>query len=116
MAKQTAAKATAKKKVVKKKPASESSKPRKSTLGNVSEPMCDLTLNPAKRAQADKMTASVKDTLPAGLSQPALRALARAGYTSVAQLARVDDAELLKMHGFGPKGIKTIRAALGSNA
>ncbi|HZZ80957.1 MAG TPA: helix-hairpin-helix domain-containing protein [Gemmataceae bacterium] len=113
MAKKTASKATAKKKVVKKKPASKSSKPHKSTSGNVSEPMCELTADPAKRAQANKMTASVKDALPPGLSQPALRALARAGYTSLAQLAKVDDAELLKMHGFGPKGIKTIRAALG---
>jgi hypothetical protein len=38
--------------------------------------------------------------------------LARAGYTSLAQLAKLDDAELLKLHGFGPKGIATVRAAL----
>jgi DNA-directed RNA polymerase alpha subunit len=110
VAKKGAGKKTAKKRVSGKKSAAPKSSRKP---GTASDSMCELTTNPAKRAEANKLAASVKDALPAGLSQPALRALARAGYTSLAQLAKVDDAELLKLHGFGPKGIKTIRAALG---
>ncbi len=50
--------------------------------------------------------------LPSGLSQPAVRALTGAGYTRLEQLAGVQEAELLKLHGMGPKGIRTLRAAL----
>jgi hypothetical protein len=49
---------------------------------------------------------------PAGLSQPALRALAGAGYTNLEQLAKVRASDLLKLHGMGPKGIETLRSAL----
>ena len=49
---------------------------------------------------------------PAGLSQPALRALAGAGYTSLDQLSKVSEAELQKLHGMGPNGIKKLAAAL----
>jgi DNA-directed RNA polymerase alpha subunit len=113
MAKKKVVKKTAKKKAIAKKATRPANKPQPSSKpAKASEPMCELTANPAKRVEANKLAASVKDALPAGLSQPALRALARAGYTSLAQLAKVDDAELLKLHGFGPKGIKTIRAAL----
>jgi len=49
---------------------------------------------------------------PAGLSQPALRALAGAGYTHLEQLTKVKAADLLKLHGMGPKGIVTLRSAL----
>jgi predicted flap endonuclease-1-like 5' DNA nuclease len=50
--------------------------------------------------------------LPAGLSQPAIRALHSAGITRLAQLAKASEAELLELHGMGPKGIRTIREAL----
>jgi len=73
---------------------------------------CPLTASKPKRVAADRLVASVKENLPAGLSAPALRALAAAGYTTLAKIARVPDAELLKLHGFGPKGIKILRAAL----
>lgn len=49
---------------------------------------------------------------PAGLSQPALRALEAAGYTRLKQLIRVTEAELLKLHGMGPKGTRILGAAL----
>ena len=49
---------------------------------------------------------------PAGLSQPALRAFAAAGYTRLADLARVSEAELLALHGVGPKAIRILRPAL----
>jgi DNA-directed RNA polymerase alpha subunit len=50
--------------------------------------------------------------LPAGLSNPARRALAGAGYTRLDQLASVSAARLLRLHGFGPKGLEMIRDAL----
>lgn len=50
--------------------------------------------------------------LPGGLSKPALRAIAAAGYTSLEQFAAVTTAELGKLHGFGPKGVEVLRRAL----
>jgi hypothetical protein len=46
------------------------------------------------------------------LSQPATRALAAAGYTRLAQLARCSEAELLKLHGLGPNALAKLRSAL----
>lgn len=50
--------------------------------------------------------------LPQGLSQPALRALAAAGYTELAQLNAVSKSELAALHGMGPKGIRILSEAL----
>ncbi len=50
--------------------------------------------------------------LPAGIGKPALRALATAGYTRLDQLAKVQEDDLLKLHGVGPKAIRVLRAAL----
>jgi DNA-directed RNA polymerase alpha subunit len=74
--------------------------------------LCPLTVSPSKRRAADKLAGSVKELLPAGLSQPALRALAGAGYATLDQLAKVREADLAKLHGMGPKGIRTIQEAL----
>jgi hypothetical protein len=49
---------------------------------------------------------------PAGLSAPALRALSGAGYTRLEQLSRVSEAEIKRLHGMGPKGIRLLREAL----
>ncbi len=49
---------------------------------------------------------------PSGLSKPAQRALAGAGYTRLDQLSAVREAELLKLHGMGPKAIELLRRAL----
>ena len=49
---------------------------------------------------------------PPGMSQPSLRALAAAGYTDLEQLTQTTEAELLKLHGMGPKGIRILRSAL----
>jgi hypothetical protein len=46
------------------------------------------------------------------LSQPAHRALAGAGIHTLAQLARRSEAELLALHGFGPKAITLLKPAL----
>jgi DNA-directed RNA polymerase alpha subunit len=50
--------------------------------------------------------------LPSGVSQPARRALAAAGYTDIEQLTQASEAELLELHGMGPKAIGLIRNAL----
>ncbi|MDQ6736233.1 MAG: DNA-binding protein [Gemmatimonadota bacterium] len=73
---------------------------------------CELTTNAEKRAAANNATAAIKEDLPAGLAQPALRALAGAGYTSLNRLASVSEPELAALHGMGPKAIGIIKAAL----
>jgi DNA-directed RNA polymerase alpha subunit len=49
---------------------------------------------------------------PAGLSAPARRALDGAGYVRLEQLTRVNESELKKLHGMGPKAINLLRSAL----
>ncbi|MFB9278391.1 helix-hairpin-helix domain-containing protein [Cohnella cellulosilytica] len=50
--------------------------------------------------------------LPEGLPRPTLRALAAAGITTLEEIAERSEAELLKLHGFGPKSIRLLRPAL----
>ena len=49
---------------------------------------------------------------PAGLSGPALRALAVAGVRSLDDLAAWSESELLALHGMGAKGVRTLGDAL----
>jgi hypothetical protein len=53
--------------------------------------------------------------LPSGLSKPAQRALAAAGYTSLEQLTQVSEADLGRLHGIGPKAIEQLRQALAAD-
>lgn len=46
------------------------------------------------------------------IGAPATRALAAAGYHQLAQLARANAADLLQLHGMGPKAIRILRQAL----
>ena len=46
------------------------------------------------------------------ISQPAHRALAGAGIQTLAQLAKRTEAELLALHGFGPKAIAILKPVL----
>ena len=52
--------------------------------------------------------------LAPGLAQPAQRALKAAGYTRLEQLAGVSEADLLALHGVGPKAIEALRQALAA--
>jgi hypothetical protein len=57
------------------------------------------------------------ELLPAAINfppigKPALRALVGAGYTRLEQLTQVTEAELLKLHGVGPKAVGILRRAL----
>ncbi len=53
-----------------------------------------------------------QNDFPRGVSQPALRALQGAGYTRLEQLTTVTEADLLKLHGMGPKALGVLRDAL----
>jgi hypothetical protein len=50
--------------------------------------------------------------LPAKLASPARRALTGAGYFHLEQLTVVSEAELLQLHGMGPKALDQLRQAL----
>jgi hypothetical protein len=52
--------------------------------------------------------------LPAKLAKPAQRALAAAGYVRLEQFTKVSEAEVLKLHGMGPKALEQIRRALAA--
>ena len=56
--------------------------------------------------------AQQESDLPIGLSAPARRALAGAGYSRLEQLSRVSEADIKRLHGIGPNGIKQLRDAL----
>jgi predicted flap endonuclease-1-like 5' DNA nuclease len=49
---------------------------------------------------------------PAGLSQPALRALNNAGITQLEQLARFSEKEIKELHGIGPNAVSLLSKAL----
>jgi uncharacterized protein YdhG (YjbR/CyaY superfamily) len=48
------------------------------------------------------------------IGAPARRALGAAGYVRLEQLTQVSEAELLRIHGMGPKALGILRAALQS--
>jgi predicted flap endonuclease-1-like 5' DNA nuclease len=52
--------------------------------------------------------------LPRHIGAPARRALAAAGYTRLAQLTAVSEAELLRLHGVGPRATRLLREALAA--
>ena len=51
---------------------------------------------------------------PPGVGSPDLRALAAAGNTRLEQLTTIREADLLKLHGMGPKAARLIRSALAA--
>ena len=60
----------------------------------------------------DDRTHPNRTAFPAGVSGPALRALAGAGVQSVGDLARWRESDLAKLHGMGPKALDVLRDAL----
>lgn len=50
--------------------------------------------------------------LPAGIGQPATRALHGAGYTRLQQLTKVSEKDILQLHGVGPKAIRILKETL----
>ena len=52
------------------------------------------------------------DDLPTAIGAPARRALTAAGITRLPQLTTTTEAELLALHGVGPKAVAVLRQAL----
>ncbi|MGW6285197.1 DNA-binding protein [Streptomyces sp. NPDC055107] len=52
------------------------------------------------------------DDFPHGAGRPARGALRAAGYTRLSQLTTVTAAEVLALHGVGPKAVRVLREAL----
>ncbi len=50
--------------------------------------------------------------LPAGLAQPAQRALAAAGIRQLDQLTNFSEVEIARLHGIGPNALAALRRAL----
>lgn len=50
--------------------------------------------------------------LPTQLAKPARRALEGAGYLRLEQFTKLSEAEVLQLHGMGPKALEQIRKAL----
>lgn len=57
------------------------------------------------------MTAEESE-LPRAMGNPARSALALVGYTRLEQLAGASEAELLKLHGVGPRSMRILRETL----
>ena len=62
-----------------------------------------------------KLTGALESDLPPGLASPARRALAAAGISRLEQFTKISEAELLKLHGMGPKAIRTIKEAMSKH-
>jgi hypothetical protein len=63
---------------------------------------------------AKKLQATPGCDLPDGLSQPAMRALFAIGCYRLEQVAQFREADLLRLHGFGPRAVIILRAALSA--
>lgn len=60
---------------------------------------------------SDSNTAAASE-FPPSIAKPAMRALALAGISSYGQLTAATAADLLQLHGVGPKTIRVLRAEL----
>ncbi|MEU0646282.1 hypothetical protein [Streptomyces umbrinus] len=68
----------------------------------------------AQAQTADTAAAGEVGDLPRAIGNPATRALANVGITTLAQVAEMSEAELLAMHGVGPKAVRLLGEALGA--
>ena len=66
----------------------------------------------AKKQVGKKSNSTPGAPFPKGVSHPAIRALADAGYTHIDQLAGVSEKHLRMLHGMGPKTVRIIGEAL----
>jgi DNA-directed RNA polymerase alpha subunit len=63
-------------------------------------------------AQTNK---SDNNKLPVKLAKPARRALSAAGITTLQQLSKLSEEDLLQLHGIGQNAIQQIKKALSDN-
>ncbi|WP_346320389.1 hypothetical protein [Chitinophaga sp. YIM B06452] len=50
--------------------------------------------------------------IPESIGKPAYRALQAEGFLTLHDVSRVSEAELLELHGVGPKAVNILKAAL----
>jgi hypothetical protein len=56
--------------------------------------------------------AKQENDFPAGLAQPALRALNGMGIQNLSQLSKFSESEIRELHGIGPNALNKLRDAL----
>lgn len=61
-----------------------------------------------------KTVNELETDLPVELAKPARRALIGAGYLRLEQITKLYEAEVLKLHGMGPKAMEQLRRALAA--
>ncbi|MDQ6610801.1 MAG: DNA-binding protein, partial [Gemmatimonadota bacterium] len=59
-----------------------------------------------------KKSASAESPFPAGVAQPAVRALNSVGVTDMNKLAKHREVDIAGLHGMGPKALTALKAAL----
>jgi DNA-directed RNA polymerase alpha subunit len=67
-----------------------------------------------RQALAASGLSFAESNFPAGIGNPATQAFIVAGYTHLEQFTKVSEAELLKIHGVGPKAVGIIRQVLAA--
>ena len=68
----------------------------------------------AARAAAKSEAPAGPDALPKAIGKPATRALLLAGISNLEQVAAHTEAQLLELHGMGPRAMKILREALSA--
>ena len=68
----------------------------------------------AARAAMRSEAPAGPDALPKAIGRPATRALLLAGITNLEQVANHTEAQLLELHGVGPRAVKILREALSA--
>jgi hypothetical protein len=74
-------------------------------------PFTHPSTHPSK-GSASKSPSAKTAPFPKGVSQPAIRALASAGYLHLHQLVNASKRELAKLHGMGQKALRILGDAL----
>ncbi|MCQ6559857.1 DNA-binding protein [Paenibacillus mendelii] len=60
----------------------------------------------------DKFNPTTQESDLPKISKPATRNLAEAGYYKLEQFTKVTEADILKLHGVGPKAVRILNEAL----
>ena len=68
----------------------------------------------AQVAAGDTVAAGEVGDLPRAIGRPATQALISAGITTLTRVAELTEAELLAMHGVGPKAVRILGEALST--
>ena len=69
---------------------------------------------PKVEVRAEQLGSEPESDLPSELARPARRALAGAGYVRLEQFTELSEAEVLRLHGMGPRALDQIRRALAA--